>query len=185
MHIDVFFSDPHWGHTNILQLAHRPFSDIHEMNDALISNYNRIVKPDDHVLWLGDCFFKGGKEWKQETMKRLNGRKSLLLGNHDTGMASMLSLGFELVIDDTIMISMDGVPCRICHYSSVSRVDDERYKDRLPPKVKGEWLIHGHTHSNIKMEGNRICVCCDAWDYGPVRMEWVKDLVKKANPKKV
>ena len=49
-------SDTHFNHENIIKYCNRPFKDINEMNDAIIDNWNRIVKKDEIVYHLGDFF---------------------------------------------------------------------------------------------------------------------------------
>ena len=62
--IDWFYSDPHFGHRNIIDYEHRPFRDAEEMNRMLIHRYNRMVKPDDVCLWMGDAFLTSFDEAK-------------------------------------------------------------------------------------------------------------------------
>ena len=47
-------SDMHFDHANIIKLANRPFSDVNEMNDKIIENWNSVVSAGDMVYILGD-----------------------------------------------------------------------------------------------------------------------------------
>lgn len=79
-------ADLHFSHTKILQLSRengerlRPYEDVSEMDEALISNWNSIVADDDRVLILGDLALK---EEGIKLTERLNGSKYLIKGNHD------------------------------------------------------------------------------------------------------
>jgi calcineurin-like phosphoesterase family protein len=77
-----FTSDTHFGHVNILEYEKeaRPFSNIEEMNEDLIKRWNHTVGTKDVIFHLGDfCFGKSNLD----IAARLNGRKKLILGNHD------------------------------------------------------------------------------------------------------
>lgn len=49
-----FTSDLHLNHSKIIEYCNRPFSNIEEMNEMLINNWNSVVKPKDIVFCLGD-----------------------------------------------------------------------------------------------------------------------------------
>ena len=52
-----YISDLHFDHTNVIKFDNRPFKDVEEMNNALIHNWNSVVKKNDIVYVLGDfCF---------------------------------------------------------------------------------------------------------------------------------
>ena len=51
------------------------------MNEALITNWNNVVKPNDTVFHLGDFAFGGSYIWNN-VLSRLNGNIHLILGNH-------------------------------------------------------------------------------------------------------
>ncbi|MCF1193337.1 metallophosphoesterase, partial [Mangrovimonas sp. AS39] len=81
--IEVWFtSDLHLGHKNILvyEKEARPFETVEEMNETLISNWNNTVRTSDIVFCLGDFAF--GRS-NVDLAARLNGRKRLVMGNHD------------------------------------------------------------------------------------------------------
>jgi calcineurin-like phosphoesterase family protein len=77
-----FISDTHFGHSNILKFepVARPFKDLAHMHEALINNWNSVIRPKDKVYHLGDFAF--GRNWIK-IADRLNGRKILVMGNHD------------------------------------------------------------------------------------------------------
>ena len=78
----IFFTaDTHWGHRNIIRYCQRPFADVDEMNEALITNWNSTIGKDDIVFHLGDFAMGGSAEWCR-LLERLNGRIYLILGNH-------------------------------------------------------------------------------------------------------
>ena len=52
------------------------------MNETIISNWNRVVGPEDIVFHLGDFCLGGSAEWIN-ILNRLNGIIYLISGNHD------------------------------------------------------------------------------------------------------
>lgn len=77
-----FTSDLHFNHSKIIEYCNRPFSDVEEMNETLISNWNNTVKPEDIIFCLGDITLGGSNVWNT-LISRLNGKIHLILGNHD------------------------------------------------------------------------------------------------------
>ena len=74
----VFFtSDTHFNHANIIRFCNRPFKDVSHMNEAIISNWNRVVGPEDIVFHLGDFCLGGSAEWIN-VLNRLNGKIYLI-----------------------------------------------------------------------------------------------------------
>lgn len=82
-----FISDTHFCHKNIIKFYRHPyFSNVTQMNDAIIQQWNATVKSQNDVVYhLGDvAFYKKSKpEILQEILPNLKGRKILILGNHD------------------------------------------------------------------------------------------------------
>lgn len=75
-------SDMHFGHENIIRYENRPFNNADEMDEAMICNWNNTVGASDEVFILGDVSFHN-EEKTAGILNRLNGRKVLILGNHD------------------------------------------------------------------------------------------------------
>ena len=69
-----FTSDLHFYHDNIIQLTSRPYQDVNEMNDRLIANWNKKIRPKDEVYILGDVTMKS-YVYAQEALQQLHGRK--------------------------------------------------------------------------------------------------------------
>lgn len=177
----AFYSDPHFGHERICELAHRPFKSVAEMDSTLIKNYNALIGPDDMCLWLGDVFFCD-KGRAQSIMRRLHGYKVLIRGGHDRSANWMASAGFDLVVDAGYLVfEIGGRRARACHYPYWEKGDrhDESQKPLYSVKRKGEVLIHGHSHRDKALHGNQIDVGVDAWNYRPAPWSEVEQLASK------
>ena len=80
---NVFFtSDTHFSHVNIIKYCNRPFTDVDEHDETLISNWNNVVDKDDIVFHLGDVAL-GPTKRVHDILERLNGKIYLCIGNHD------------------------------------------------------------------------------------------------------
>ena len=77
-----FIADTHFGHKNIIEYENRPFGNVEEMDKVLIKNWNNTVSKADTVFMLGDFSFYG-KEKTMNICQSLNGKKILVMGNHD------------------------------------------------------------------------------------------------------
>ena len=60
---NIFFtSDQHFGHKGMVHFTRkdgtklRPYDSVESMNESLVENYNKVVKPGDIVYFLGDVF---------------------------------------------------------------------------------------------------------------------------------
>lgn len=79
-------SDTHFGHGNICNFLCddgskvRPWDNVEEMDEALVQNWNNVVRPHDKVYHLGDVVIN---KKHLPIMERLNGDKVLIRGNHD------------------------------------------------------------------------------------------------------
>lgn len=138
----VFFtSDTHFKHGNIIKYCNRPFESSSDMNNALVSNWNKVVAPNDIVFHLGDFCFGDRKTWKSFCSK-LNGTKYLIQGNHDRENEIYYE-GFELVCDIAQVAIYDNEledysTLILCHYCLTT----------WPGQWNGAVHCFGHSHTS-------------------------------------
>lgn len=135
-------SDTHFGHTNSWQLFKRPdgsplrpFTSTEEMDETMIERWNAKVGPHDVVYHLGDVVIN---RKFLHLVKRLNGKKRLVRGNHDifkdqdyrdVGFDSLY--GVRVFTDKFILSHIPLHPDCITHRFKVN--------------------VHGHLHANEVM----------------------------------
>lgn len=164
----LFTSDCHYWHANIIKFCNRPFKTVEEMNEALIAKHNEVVDPEDKIWFIGDLFFCQAREAKS-ILNRLNGRKHLILGNHDKMIRNQRPVQdlFEAIYPDLHEESIDGVRVVMCHYPMLQWNQSHR----------GSFMLHGHCHGTCEYpRAARIMdVGVDSHRYSPVSWETIKD----------
>jgi calcineurin-like phosphoesterase family protein len=108
-----FTSDHHFGHERIIELAKRPFASVEGMDEHMIACWNDRVKPGDTVYHVGDFAFTDHDPY----LRRLNGQKFLVPGNHDHSNRVKKATGWvkaEKIMDVTLP---DGTMVVLCHYA--------------------------------------------------------------------
>ena len=77
-----FTADTHFNH-DINQFFKRPYSSVDQMNESLIENWNLRVNNNDETYILGDFYVGDNVSEVENILKKLNGKKYLIKGNHD------------------------------------------------------------------------------------------------------
>lgn len=160
-------SDTHFGHANIIKYCDRPFDDVSHMNEVLVENWNATIKPQDKVYHLGDVFMGGEKG--SSVLHRLNGKKRLIMGNHDTNW-KVLSDTFQKIAVWRMLTEFGLLLTHVPVHASTmdrSKLDRTGQPDML-------LNVHGHTHKNGEPDGdtkNYKCVCVELTDFKPVNIE--------------
>lgn len=166
-----FISDTHFHHSNIIKYCNRPFKDINEMNETIISNRNSSITKDDIVYHLGDFCLSNDDEIKS-IFNRLNGNKILIRGNHDRKPVKFYeNIGFEVLTH--ALIVLDEYKLMLSHVP-------------LPDvKIKEGYInLHGHIH-NKKIsddypknysENRHINLSVDSTDFKPVSLGEINKL---------
>ena len=131
-----FTADTHFGHNAIIRMCSRPFEDVNEMNRALIDSWNARVHEDDTIYIVGDMFYRCTDV--ESILRRLHGRKRLILGNHDESWLKQADYRrYFISIDHYLEISDGAHALTLCHYPMVTWKHDHR-----------SYMIHGHIHAN-------------------------------------
>jgi calcineurin-like phosphoesterase family protein len=173
-----FTSDLHANHDKIRLYEKRPFKSVQEMQECLTDNWNSVVQhKDDEVYLLGDIWFgssSGRVEALQRFLQGLNGRKHLILGNHDAFKPfTYLSRGIESV--HTNLVYYDPM-----YFGDIFMCHNPRlYEDRQRKLPKYNLVLCGHVHSLFEKVENIVNVGIDVWGYKPVSLDQILERVKK------
>lgn len=162
-------SDHHINHAKILTFVDghdtplRTFKDVDEMNETMVERHNAIVKPEDHVYFLGDFAMR-----QQDVIvwaKRFNGHKRLVRGNHDIFRTkTYMQAGFEEIYGVRILNDMifSHIPLH-------------------PESVKQRWAgnVHGHLHTGRVPDPRYLNVSVEQIEYTPITLEEAKERLEK------
>lgn len=141
---DIFFtSDTHFCHKQEFLWGPRGFSNVEEMNEAIIERWNKVVKPEDIVYHLGDTMLNDNEKGI-EYFKRLNGEIFLIWGNHDTqNRTNMLFRECQNLMGGwyATVIKYNNHSIYLSHYPTLtSNFDDKHFNQHVIN-------LHGHVHS--------------------------------------
>lgn len=166
-------SDLHIGHANICTFKRddgitplRPWTDVAEMDEAIVERWNDRVRPTDKVYCLGDVAIN---RRALATVGRLNGDRVLIKGNHDIFKIGDYSPYFRDIRAYHVMNGMilSHIPV---HESALYRFGTN---------------IHGHLHDRRvlssgtdKIDPRYFCVCVEQIDYTPISLEEVQDRIR-------
>ena len=157
----------HFSHANIILYSKRPFTNEgdtyleegtgkprwssrqianvrkKEMDEAMILNWNAVVKEDDEVYHLGDVTF-GNTADAIQILRRLNGKLKFIWGNHDKAMMDLKSIiNFYSDLKDRVEF--------LGHYEEIYRYGEMFCLFHYPILVwnkmhHGSYALCGHSH---------------------------------------
>lgn len=161
----LFTSDTHLYHENSLKFMHcenkevytRPFDDIHEMNEYAIDQWNSVVKPEDKLIHVGDVAFAVKKYNALELLNRMNGKKTLIMGNHDQyGKIELYSEYFNRIYG-SMEFTLGGLRGIVTHIPVHPSQLEERFA----------FNIHGHLHDAVIPDPRYFNVSVEQNDFKP------------------
>jgi len=162
-----YISDTHFGHTNIIKFAGRPYEGVEHMDEDMIARWNSKVGNGDLVYHLGDFAWKDMKYYRE----RLNGEIILIRGNHDRRLNKEQQDKLFVNVYDYKKVLDEENKIILFHYPIWSW--DGLYK--------GYTHFHGHIHDNVidseesqpglshhpKGRGKRINISVEHMEYEP------------------
>lgn len=166
---NLYTSDLHFGHRNVIGFDHRPFADREEMEQVLIHLWNGRVQKDDDVWILGDFCCQSDKD-PINYLRRLKGRKHLIVGNHDTELLqNEKALAYFESVDDMKFIQDtykgETIQVCLCHFPIA----------QWNAYHNGSWHVYGHIHNRkddtyeiMKTRNHALNAGCMINNYAPV-----------------
>jgi calcineurin-like phosphoesterase family protein len=165
--------------------------------DMIVDNWNSVVSNDDTIIHLGDVFLSVGRylsehniekdrrDYMIEFIKKLNGKKYLILGNHDYRFTESFfkKAGFEDIFDYLILEN----DYLLTHYPLVKHsYQSKKEKDWIDELIalvnekNVKYIIHGHTHSRNVGLDNHFNVSVENIDFTPIEFDEVKRKFEKS-----
>ncbi|GAB5429390.1 MAG: hypothetical protein Devi2KO_28490 [Devosia indica] len=157
----IFFTaDTHFGHNS--QAIRRGYDDLDEHDNELIHNWNREVPRDGIVFHLGDFAYKSTAEHRQRIFKRLNGRKYLILGNHDD--SKTIELGWAAPPEHRMIVQIgageEQTTVVLDHYAGRCWYNSHN----------GHFQFYGHSHGDMPATTGACDVGVDPWCLQPITL---------------
>lgn len=158
-------ADTHFGDENIIKYEKRPFTTVEEMDSKIIESWNSAVSQEDIVFHLGDVSFYTDKEKVSEIIGKLNGRKILIMGNHDNFLSvrEWMEVGFDEVYSYPLVYN---------EFIVMQHQPPQYINDTTP-----FFYIYGHVHSTEMyptISKQSACVSTERWNYTPVSIDEIK-----------
>lgn len=170
--MNFYTADLHLGHKAIIHMCNRPFTDINQMHDEIITRWNSKVSDKDIVYLLGDIAHKANPNTVEWILSKLNGKINLIIGNHDNPkVINKVSSRFDNIYTDyTFEDQFIGNRIHMYHYPVVS----------WRGKYRGSYHLYGHCHGNLKIDlGLAMDVGVDCHNFYPISSLEVKDIMSK------
>lgn len=122
----------------------RGFASVEEMNEYMISKWNKKVRPNDEVVILGDLSW-GNAEETNALLKRLRGKLYLIRGNHDYFLDEKefdkTRFGW---IESYKELNDNRRKVVLCHYPVMCYNGQYRVDGEGNPKT---YMLYGHVHN--------------------------------------
>lgn len=170
-----FISDTHFNHKNILKFKDKNgnlfrgnrFATISHMNETIIKNWNDVVGKNDKIYHLGDVFFGSNNEG-ENVLKRLNGNKILILGNHDKiNIHSPLIKYFSKIL-------------LWWPYNDIIFSHIPLLKNQMLNRFNKKCInVHGHIHEKTMNNPMYYNVSVEALNYKPISLDQIIDYKNK------
>lgn len=147
------------------------FTCVEEVDELMVENWNKVVRPEDKVYHLGDVAIA---RRNLSFMKRLNGKKCLIKGNHDIFKINDYTEHFYDIRAMHVYGSNDKDPLTGKYNSRAVLCHVPIHSGQL---FRFPICIHGHLHGNIVKDQNGnpdmryVNVCVEHTNYTPILLD--------------
>lgn len=163
--MNYYTSDDHFYHFNIIKLTNRSYKTVEDMNGDLIKRWNAKVGPNDDVYIMGDiCYKYQDIQQVKDLLKKLNGKKHLIRGNHDKFLNSINWKEYFEEVTYYKEISDEGRMVILFHYPI----------EEWNGYYRNSYMLYGHVHGNmdnIKKHPRKFNVGVDVNDFEPKTLD--------------
>lgn len=173
-----FTSDLHFGHKNVIKYCNRPYKSVEEMDKVIIETWNQQVSDSDSVYFMGDFGINKNKCLDSGLVRQLNGKKYMILGNHDSNYNRLmqnpenvkihanickkyLEAGWCFVDTRHYLMLKNDLHVVLTHLPPDNSIDS-RYSDYKLKNNPNFIYIHGHLHGRYVKFNNMIDVGFDS-----------------------
>jgi calcineurin-like phosphoesterase family protein len=168
-----FSADWHLHHANVIKYDGRPFTSVEQMNEAILSNWEKVVHKGDEFFYLGD-FCLGSTHKAEELLYRmsLHGADMFFIrGNHDKKDMVALYKKYGTYLGEQMKVKIYDQEIVLNHYQMV--VWDKSHH--------GSWHLHGHSHHSLPIRKEARCIDVgingESYDYKPLDFEQIQKIM--------
>lgn len=179
-------SDTHFFHSSIIKSCNRPFNSIEEMNEVIVSNWNKTVTSWDTIYHLGDIALKGSALEQKTILKRLNGNKILVKGNHDSRSNTFYQDAGFIDIHKHLILPYKDYTFLLTHIPNHKEYHSIN-PNWTPIEVEGNKVVNilGHLHNTFYTssldKSKYYCVSVENINYTPIHIERVYNIMRYNN----
>ena len=162
-------TDLHFSHKGMIELCGRP----QDFEKRIVRHWDRLVKPSDTVICLGDICIGDDKAVHEKYIQQLPGFKILVKGNHDKKSDTWYESNGWQICCESMVINRYGHKVLLSHRPPSTKVLAAYDEDwRLKQSDLYDLSIHGHQHTlmpkNYTPDKVRFLLSLEYENYEPV-----------------
>jgi calcineurin-like phosphoesterase family protein len=142
------------------------------MDATIIENFNKLVKPEDQVYFLGDLTFE--HHFAKRILDSVNGHWTMIWGNHDKWKKEYRKNPSNFKVESVHDIfEMKEQLIVLCHFPMVS----------WNASFHGSFHCYGHVHGRYDDPSKlSLDVGVDSWEFKPVHLDQVMEKINAKVP---
>lgn len=140
-------ADLHLCHANVIRYCNRPFIDVTQMNEHLVSQAQKI-RDGEWLVIVGDLAM-GDHQLAMEWIRRIPGREVLVLGNHDLTRSGECRYLTERTLDGRRPLFDAVLPFLVLQDALGQSVFVSHYPATVDHSFNRLLNHHGHLHREV------------------------------------